>query len=78
MTKAGEDSPETTAQQDSWAELAEVVRDQLRKRAELIPAMETEEVEMFVNACREALFMEINAMTFDKRVELERNRISAE
>ncbi len=66
---------DTTADQDAWVELAQAIRAQLRKTAEMMPAMTPEEVKTFIEAAREALWLEQNAAAFDKDVELKLQRL---
>ena len=73
-----DDDPDTTADQDQWMDLARAVRAGLMKQAALLSAMTPEEIKAFIEACRDALFLEVNASSFDKRVELEQNRVTAD
>lgn len=68
----------TTADQDAWVEIAQAIRGQILKYAEDITLMEPEELKDFVAAVRDALFLELNAQTFDQDLELLRGRITHE
>jgi hypothetical protein len=65
-----------TADQMAWVELAQAVRAQLLQQAKLIPAMRPEEINTFVDTCREALCLHADAETFDREVELKNSRIT--
>jgi hypothetical protein len=67
-----------TAEQDSWRELAVVVRIQLLKRCADMAAMEPDELRQFVAAIQAAFWLEVNAASFDHRITLENTRPVAE
>lgn len=65
-----------SAEQTAWKEIADAIRGYIRKMAELMPAMKPEEVKTFIEATRDAMFMNEYASAFDKEVELRKNRFS--
>ncbi len=65
-----------SAQQAQWIELSEAIHVQLRKYAELMPAMKPDEIKVFVEAVREAKWLEETARTFDQDVELRERRLT--
>ena len=64
----------TTVAQDSWQELAETIRTQLRKSAELMPAMTADEIKQFVEACQDAYRLELWSASMDHEIDLNRKR----
>lgn len=68
----------STAHQDQWVEIAEAIRGQLRKYAELMPAMKPDELKTFVEAVTAAKWLEESARTFDQDVELRERRVTYE
>jgi hypothetical protein len=58
-----------SAEQDHWKEIAAAVRTQLAKYAALMPAMKPDELKTLVDACREAVRLELDATLFDEEVE---------
>lgn len=65
-----------SADQDAWVEIAQAVREQLRRRIADMPAMNPGELQSFANAYRDAQFFEEWAHAFDHEVELRKRRIS--
>lgn len=64
----------TSLPQDEWSEIAAATREQFRKLVPMMPAMEPGELESFMSAMRNALFLELNAHTFDAEVEQEERK----
>ena len=73
-----DDTPTDSADQDAWLELARAVRVRLAGQVDLIPAMQPCEVQQFVETCRAALNLEIEAATRDKRIDVELGRLFAD
>lgn len=71
-----DDRESCSADQQAWIEVARAVRGQLRKYAELMPAMTVPEAREFVATIRDALLLERDATSFDKDVELAESRVS--
>lgn len=69
------DEVEETARQGGWKELSEAVRDWLCKEARRMPEMNPTDLKTFVEACRQARWLDEDAAAFDKDVELRNNRI---
>lgn len=69
---------EITAIQTQWEEIAAAVRAQLAKQVELMPAMKTEEVGTLISAIDAALWIEVQAMTWDERIEERRRTLERE
>lgn len=69
------DEVEETARQTGWKELADAVRDWLCKEARRMPEMNATDLKTFVEACRQAHWLDVDCGAFDKDVELRNNRI---
>lgn len=65
---------EESKSQKAWIELAANIRDQIKKRAAAMTGMSGMDIQAFVDGAREALFLEQNAILFDKEIELEQAR----
>ncbi len=63
------EDPESSAEQDAWIELAETLREQLRKAIQWMPAMNPPEIASIISAAHEAMFFEQQARCFDGDVE---------
>lgn len=68
---------ESTHVQDEWVGISQRIRLEIQKRLADIRAMKASEIEELVRASRTALWLEKDAHTFDKEVELELARFSA-
>lgn len=73
-----DDEPTTSPDQDAWVELATRLRAELAKRVPEVGAMKVDEVAQFVAAVRDAYWLHLLTACWDKKVELELARISAE
>lgn len=60
-----------SADQTAWVELAQAVRAQLMKSVQDMPRMDAAELAAFMDACRNALFFEQNASSFDRGLQKE-------
>jgi len=63
--------------QDDWETLAQRMRLAIAARINDIGAMKPDEIEHLADAARATLFLELNAQTFDKLVELELAKVTA-
>ncbi|MDB5310688.1 MAG: hypothetical protein JWO38_4890 [Gemmataceae bacterium] len=70
--------PETTADQDAWIALWEQIRLRLGELVPLIPAMKPDEAKQVVDTVLAAQWGHFQALTLDKRVELELARATAD
>lgn len=68
----------TTADQDAWVDLASRVRAKLGEMVNDIPAMKPEEASKFVEACNDAYWFGVRCAMYDKRVDLELARVTAD
>ncbi len=66
-----------TADQDAWQDIARGVREGIRQKGTMIPAMTPAELKDFMEAAGGAYWLSVNAASFDKKVELEQARIVA-
>lgn len=73
-----DDAPTTSADQDAWTALADALRSELAKQIPLMGAMKPDEIKTLVEAADSAMWMRIRAGLFDKRIELERNKLFAD
>ncbi len=58
----------SSAEQDQWVDICDMVRAGLAKRVEMIPAMTPDEVASLVNCIDAAMTNATNARTHDKTV----------
>lgn len=68
---------DATADQDAWVALWEATRQQFAALVPFVPAMKPDEVKTLVEAMQAAQWGHHQAVTWDKRVELELNRVTA-
>ena len=73
-----DDEPVTSADQDAWVSLATAVRAELAKMVPRIPAMTPEEINDLIAAIDGARCSHVNALLFDKLIELESAKTSAD
>jgi hypothetical protein len=69
------DDAVSSVAQDEWESIAESVREQFRKQIPLMAAMKPEELSAFLEALRKARWLEEDARTFDKDVELKLSKL---
>lgn len=64
------DTPETSAPQDAWMELADGIRESLAKkvRAGDVKKMNAANLDKFLDACNTAYWFAVNCNSFDSRV----------
>lgn len=60
--------------QARWIRLARVIHARLMEKADDLPAMTPEEATQYVEACREALRLELDARGFDHMHDLEQSK----
>lgn len=60
----------SSADQDAWVELMHTIREQLAKCVPLMPAMNVEEQKTFLDTINTAFWLEQNAHTWDKDLDL--------
>lgn len=70
--------PVSSADQDAWVSLPPAARVELAKQIPLMGAMKVEELKTFMDAIHAGMFSHFQAMTFDKQVELELRKITAD
>jgi len=73
-----DDQPMASTDQDSWVQLAMQMRDELAKRIPEIGGMEPGEIGQFIDAIRDTYWLHLTAATWDKKLELELARTTAE
>lgn len=66
---------DASVEEIGWKEISESIRIQISKYACKIPAMGVEEVQKFVDTARQALWLEQDALTFTKEIELKNQRV---
>ncbi len=70
------DDETTSADQDAWVEIAQAVREQIRRRIPDMGAMKPDEISAFVEAARCAQWFEEACHVFDRELELRRQRVT--
>lgn len=73
-----DDRPTSTPEQDGWVALTAAVRHALAGRVGDIGAMTPAEMLDFTEAVNSAWWQEFRSQTWDRRVELEHARVTAE
>lgn len=68
----------TSADQDAWVALAETVRVKLAELTQFIPIMKPDEVKQFMDSLSDAFWFHRRALTWDKWLELENARVTAD
>lgn len=63
-----DDEPQTSAEQDAWAEIAGNLRDELLKRSRLAPVMDLASMNAFAVVCANVRALEVNAAVHDLAV----------
>jgi hypothetical protein len=73
-----ESKPLASADQDAWVALCTSFRAELAKLVPLVPAMRPDEVKTLADTLQAVMWAHHQAETFDKRTELQLQRISPE
>lgn len=72
-----DESNEATATQRKWQAIANELQIELRKLIPLIPAMKPDEAKALAETLESSMWLELNAGLFDKRTELELQKITS-
>ena len=66
-----DEGPVTSADEDAWIDIARRMRAEIEKQIPLVGAMSPTNLKIFVEAVRDIRWLNQNALTFDKDVEIE-------
>lgn len=64
--------------QDSWQDIAQAMRLQLEKLVPRMMSLSPADLKTFIEAARDLFWIEVNAHTFDKEVDLKLSKIMAD
>lgn len=73
-----EKDPCSSAEQDSWVDLAQRAQIKLGEMINTIPAMKPEEAKELMLALNQCYWFHMNAITWDHRLQLEMTRLMPE
>jgi hypothetical protein len=69
--------PVASADQDSWVDIAQRMRNELAKAVPVMGAMKIDELKVFVDTVQAAFWLNKNAETWDKQIALEMAKVTA-